>query len=58
MAALDERHPGLLGTQDTALLMIDMQDAFAPVIDRFDDTVRKCRILVEGFAILLSLIHI
>jgi nicotinamidase-related amidase len=52
MAALGERHPGLLGPEGTALLIIDMQDAFAPVIDRFDDTVRNCRILIEGFAIL------
>lgn len=51
MAALG-RHPGLLTPSETGLLVIDVQEAFRPVIDRFDETVRNCRILIEGFAIL------
>jgi nicotinamidase-related amidase len=46
------RHQGLLDPQDTGLLVIDMQEAFGPAIDRFEETVRNCRILIEGFAIL------
>jgi nicotinamidase-related amidase len=52
MAAIDTRHPGLLGSDDTALLVIDMQTAFAPVIERFTEIVNACRILVEGFGVL------
>ena len=51
MAAL-ARHPGLLTPSETGLLVIDVQEAFRPVIHRFDQTVRNCRILIEGFAIL------
>jgi nicotinamidase-related amidase len=46
------RHRGLLSPQDTGLLVIDMQEAFGPAIDRFEETVRNCRILIEGCAIL------
>ncbi len=52
MAALDTRHPGLLQANQTGLLVIDVQEAFRPVIDRFGETVRNCRILIEGFGIL------
>jgi nicotinamidase-related amidase len=52
MAALEARHPALLRANQTALLVVDMQDAFRPVIDGFDEVVRNCRILVQGFGIL------
>lgn len=52
MAALAGRHPGLLDADDTGLLIVDLQEGFRPVIDRFDETVRNCRILAEGFAVL------
>jgi nicotinamidase-related amidase len=52
VAALEARHPALLHANQTALLVVDVQEAFRPVIDRFDETVRNCRILVEGFGIL------
>lgn len=52
MAALDTRHPWLLRANQTALLVIDVQEAFRPVIDRFDEAVHNCRILIEGFGIL------
>jgi len=52
MAALEVRHPALLHANQTALLVVDVQEAFRPVIDRFDEIVRNCRILIEGFAIL------
>jgi len=52
MAALEARHPALLHANQTALLVVDVQDAFRPVIDDFDAVVRNCRILVEGFSIL------
>jgi nicotinamidase-related amidase len=51
MAALG-RHPALLTPDETGLIVIDVQEAFRPVIDRFDETVANCRILVEGFGIL------
>lgn len=46
------RHQGLLDRQDTGLLVVDMQEAFGPAIDRFEETVANCRILIEGFTIL------
>jgi nicotinamidase-related amidase len=52
MGALEARHPALLHANETALLVVDVQEAFRPVIDRFDEVVRNCRILIEGFAIL------
>jgi nicotinamidase-related amidase len=52
MAALDTRHPSLLRANQTALLVVDVQEAFRPVIDGFDPAVRNCRILIEGFTIL------
>jgi nicotinamidase-related amidase len=51
MAALG-RHQDLLEPTDTGLLVVDMQEAFGPAIDRFEETVANCRILVEGFTIL------
>lgn len=52
MAAVTGRHPALLNANDTGLLIVDLQEGFRPVIDRFEETVRNCRILAEGFAIL------
>lgn len=52
MAALEARHPALLHANQTALLVVDVQEAFRPVIDRFAPTVDNCRILIEGFGIL------
>jgi nicotinamidase-related amidase len=52
MAAMTGRDPRLLGAQEVGLLVIDLQEGFRPVIDRFDEVVRNCRILVEGFGIL------
>ena len=49
MAALETRHPALLRANQTALLVVDVQEAFRPAIDRFDEMVHNCRILVEGF---------
>jgi len=52
MATLEGRHPGLLGREGTGLILIDVQEAFRPVIDGFDDVVRNCGILAEGFGVL------
>jgi nicotinamidase-related amidase len=52
MAALTGRHQGLLAADDVGLLVVDLQDGFRPVIDDFENIVRNCRILVEGFGIL------
>ena len=49
MAALETRHPALLRGNQTALLVVDVQEAFRPAIDRFDEMVHNCRILIEGF---------
>jgi nicotinamidase-related amidase len=52
MADLTGRHPGLLRRGEVGLVVVDVQEAFRPVIDGFDEVVRNCRILVEGFGIL------
>ncbi len=46
------RHPGLLARAGTGLIVIDMQEGFRPVIDRFDDVARNVGILAEGFGTL------
>ncbi len=46
------RGKGLLTKDDTGLIIVDVQEGFRPVIDRFDDIVRNIGILAEGFAIL------
>jgi nicotinamidase-related amidase len=52
MADIGARHPGLLGRDDTGLVVVDVQEGFRPVIDQFDAVVANCRILVAGFGIL------
>lgn len=46
------RHPALAGRDDAGLVIIDVQDAFAPVIDDFEQVVANCGLLAEGFGIL------
>lgn len=46
------RHAALLRREETGLILIDVQEGFRPVIDRFDETVRACGLLAEGFGIL------
>jgi nicotinamidase-related amidase len=49
MAAVDgSRHPALLERERTGLILIDVQEAFRPVIDRFDEVVANCGLLAEG----------
>lgn len=52
MASLDtdHRHPALLRRDDTGLILVDVQEAFRPVIDGFDRVVANCGLLAEGFA--------
>lgn len=52
MASVSDRHPGLLGADDTGLIVVDVQEAFRPVIDRFDETVANVGLLAEGFGVL------
>lgn len=47
-----ERHPAMLRRERTGLIVVDVQEAFRPVIDRFDETVRNCGILAAGFGAL------
>lgn len=46
------RHEALLRRDSTGLILVDVQEAFRPVIDRFDEVVRNCAILARGFGIL------
>ncbi len=46
------RSPALLGREGVGLILIDVQEAFRPVIDRFDPTVAACGLLAEGFGVL------
>jgi nicotinamidase-related amidase len=46
------RHPALLQREETGLILVDVQEAFRPVIDRFDETVANCGLLAEGFGAL------
>ncbi|HSI31453.1 MAG TPA: isochorismatase family protein [Miltoncostaeaceae bacterium] len=53
MAAVDgSRHPALLERERTGLILIDVQEAFRPVIDRFDEVIANCGLLAEGFGVL------
>jgi nicotinamidase-related amidase len=54
MATLTEtdRHPALLRRGETGLIVVDVQEAFRPVIDGFDAVARNCGLLAEGFGIL------
>lgn len=53
MATVDERrHPALLGREGTGLILVDVQEAFRPVIDGFDGVVANCGLLAEGFGVL------
>lgn len=45
------RGKDLLTKDDTGLIIVDVQEGFRPVIDRFDEIVRNIAILTEGFAI-------
>ena len=47
-----QRHPALLRRERTGLILVDVQEAFRPVIDRFDATVAACGLLAEGFGLL------
>ena len=49
---MSNRHPALATREDTGLIIIDVQDAFAPVIDRFDEVVANCGLLAEGFGVM------
>ena len=46
------RHPGLLRRDETGLVVVDVQEGFRLVIDRFDEMARNVAILVEGFDLL------
>ena len=46
------RHDALLRRDVTGLILVDIQDAFAPVIDGFDEVVRQAALLSRGMAIL------
>lgn len=46
------RSPALLRREGTGLILIDVQEAFRPVIDGFDATVANCGLLAEGFGAL------
>ena len=47
-----ERHSSLLRRDETGLIIVDVQEAFRPVIDDFETVARNCSILAAGFAIL------
>ncbi len=47
-----ERHPAVLRRDDTGLIVVDVQEAFRPVIHAFDETVRNCGFLAAGFGTL------
>lgn len=49
---MSNRHPALAVRDDAGLVIIDVQDAFAPVIDGFDDVVANCGLLAEGFGVM------
>ena len=46
------RHPALARREDAGLIIIDVQDAFRPVIDGFDSVVANCGLLAEGFGVM------
>ena len=45
-------HPRVLSQNGTALIVVDIQEAFRPVLERFDDLVKNAVTAVRGFAIL------
>lgn len=47
-----KRGPGLLDRASTGLIVLDVQEAFRPVIDGFDELVANIGILAEGFSIM------
>jgi nicotinamidase-related amidase len=47
-----ERHEALLRRDATGLIVVDVQEAFRPAIDGFDEMARGCGILAEGFGTL------
>ncbi len=49
---MSNRHPALATREDAGLVVIDVQDAFAPVIDAFDEVVGNCALLAEGFGVM------
>lgn len=46
------RHPALAHRDDAGLIIIDVQDAFRPVIEGFDHVVANCGLLAEGFGVM------
>jgi nicotinamidase-related amidase len=46
------RHPALARREDSGLVIIDVQEAFRPVIEGFDAVVANCGLLAEGFGVL------
>ena len=46
------RHPALAQRDDAGLIIIDVQDAFRPVIEGFDSVVANCGLLAEGFGVM------
>ena len=50
--ARPERHASLLRREETGLIIVDVQEAFRPVIDGFESVARNCSILAAGFGIL------
>lgn len=46
------RHPALVNRTDAALVIIDVQEAFRPVIHEFDAVVANCGLLAEGFGVM------
>jgi nicotinamidase-related amidase len=52
MEGVETRHAALLRREDTGLILVDVQEAFRPVIDGFDRVVANCGLLAEGFGVL------
>ena len=52
MEGVETRHAALLRREDTGLILVDVQEAFRPVIDGFDRVVANCALLAEGFGVL------
>jgi len=50
--AVVTRHPGLLRREDAGLILVDVQEAFRPVIDGFEGVAAACGLLAEGFGVL------
>lgn len=46
------RHPALARREDSGLVIIDVQEAFRPVIEGFGAVVANCGLLAEGFGVL------